>query len=389
MKRWMAALLILLMALNALPAQAEEAEVHWVRCWGSTYTNNTRASQASGMWLTTADASSYQQDQYGAYTPENAFDGNLSTTWAEGVSGNGSGEYLGGMWSGDGSQWAVAGLAVWSGYQKSNDRFYKNARPRTVNVLLVSDTVGAISCEATLEDLMGVQYVILEYRVPFDSQIAGLILLNDVYSGSKYQDTCISEMDLLLAPASEGGFEPGYDGAGTGGYVDYDDDGFEAGDDGEYGPEGESVWGDGDAPLAVVFHKLTGDMTYAEYGNLGVDPEACPNVYGQLDGLDIGINGVYALDGRRFTAWDMLEGFIDCGWFEDTYGVTGLLHGAQSVTLVQSELYAWSMGDGVPNRTDEYYLFNVVTASGDTVQLLACSGYEMDGGDWCEIVMLP
>ena len=389
MKRWMTALLMLLLALEALPALAE-ADYHQARCWGSTYTQNTQARYASGITMDSVDASSYQRDQYGAYTPQNAFDGSLSTTWSEGASGIGPGEYLSAGYSGDGSRWAVAGLAVWNGYQKSSDRYYKNARPRRVKLILISDAVGTIVYDATLEDIMGAQYIILEYRVPFLSWVNATLMIEDVYTGSKYQDTCISEMDLLLAPAAEGGFEPGYDGANdASGYPGYDDDGFEAGDDGEYGLEEDSVWGDGDAPLAVVFHKLTGDPTYAEFGNLGNDPDACPNVYGQMDGLDIGINGVYALDGRRFTAWDMLEGFIDCGWFEDTYGVLGYMQGAQSVTLVQSELYGWSMGDGVPNRTDEFYLFNVVTANGSTVQLLACQGYEMDGGDWSMIVALP
>ena len=176
----------------------------------------------------------------GRYGPHNLFDKDPATCWAEGVSGNGIDEALF-VGIGKGRQ----ALFVRNGYTKSRALFAKNGRINTlaVSLLLGFNPPGHVSEQhivfhtlplsdpfaVTLKDSMDIQHLplaiewpkITEFeaafidkaaarlrslKIPFSRQdiVRQYILrleIRDVYPGSKYTDTCLSEVRLQEQPA--------------------------------------------------------------------------------------------------------------------------------------------------------------------------------------------
>ncbi len=135
--------------------------------------------------ITSAYATSTLKDKYGIYPALNAYDGNLSTAWAEGASGFGYGESI--TFNFDYCQ--VAELEIYAGYQKDTNRYTRNNRPSKIAVYLDGNYAGTYS----LDDVEDVQTVVLD-EAAYASELTIEIL--DVYSGSKYDDTCISEVNI-------------------------------------------------------------------------------------------------------------------------------------------------------------------------------------------------
>ena len=133
-------------------------------------------------------ASSEQVDQYGYYSAENANDANSSTTWAEGASGIGEGEWLSLFFE----EREVVGFAIRAGYQKSSDVYNKNARPKKIRV----SVAGQDGMAVTLKDTRDEQIVLFDRQETTDYLS---IEIASAYSGTRYADTCITDVRILLA----------------------------------------------------------------------------------------------------------------------------------------------------------------------------------------------
>lgn len=120
-----------------------------------------------------------------SYAASNLIDGRKSTTWCEGASGNGVGESA--TLSGNKKQ-GFRGFDIWNGYQESSHLYEINARPKVVSVYGDGEWAG----DYELEDSgLGSQ------RIVFDNVIEAkrlTIEIEEVYSGAKYDDCCISEI---------------------------------------------------------------------------------------------------------------------------------------------------------------------------------------------------
>lgn len=139
------------------------------------------------------------------YAPGNLQDGDHQTAWVEGVEGYGIGEVV-----------FIPCLdlkkpvEIWAGFGKSPDLFKFNSRPRKVNVAIVkgkfdggAQTGFAIydlevikKVEVDLIDTNGFQPLSIpnyEAKEGDDEYYLGIQIL-DVYKGSKWEDTCISEI---------------------------------------------------------------------------------------------------------------------------------------------------------------------------------------------------
>ncbi|MFC2089521.1 hypothetical protein ACFLT1_02000 [Bacteroidota bacterium] len=148
------------------------------------------------------------------YAPGNLQDGNTKSAWVEGTSGQGIGEVI-----------IVPCLdlkkpaEIWAGYGKSPELFTYNSRPKMVRLVVIEAEMGGHTqygivyndlhvlkdTLALLEDLNGYQ----DLKIPdFEkgryiwegsgtemeyTYFLGLEIL-DVYPGSKWDDTCISEI---------------------------------------------------------------------------------------------------------------------------------------------------------------------------------------------------
>lgn len=135
--------------------------------------------------VTLSASSTFHQTGYD-YSPKSAMDGDASTAWVEGVSGDGTGESL---TLDFGSVCTVNTIQIWAGYQKGESLYEKNNRPERVR-LTFSD---GSSREIVLKDVYGMQSIDLGG----DVQTASItITILSVYAGSAYDDTAISEIRL-------------------------------------------------------------------------------------------------------------------------------------------------------------------------------------------------
>lgn len=144
-------------------------------------------------------ASSFLRDGWNRfdenYLPPYAADDDAATAWVEGVDGQGVGESL--LWLGpqlrESGSWSVW---IRNGFQKSVKLHAANSRPRRIRLEPVTHTELGVSPagaarELELADVLGWQEVTL---TP-DKRVAGFRLtVLSVYPGTKYQDTCVSDV---------------------------------------------------------------------------------------------------------------------------------------------------------------------------------------------------
>ena len=120
------------------------------------------------------------------YSAQNLVDGNISSCWSEGVYSFGIGESI--VINFDKS-YKIHGINIWNGYQKSSELFYKNSRPSSIRII-----TDLWYWDFHLEDRMGMQT--FNFGI-FDSTRSVKIVINDIYRGTKYTDTCISEISFF------------------------------------------------------------------------------------------------------------------------------------------------------------------------------------------------
>lgn len=131
-------------------------------------------------------ASSYLSEKNIKHVPDLIMDGDTTTAWVEGGDGNGEGESITFTF---GDLYAVSDIKIWNGYQKSEDLYYKNARPAELELEFSDGSTERISLQDTSS---GFQEFALERHVT--SYVKVKII--STYEGSKYEDTVISEIEL-------------------------------------------------------------------------------------------------------------------------------------------------------------------------------------------------
>ena len=163
---------------------------------------------------------------FGKYGSTNLGDNDPTTCWAEGSENDGSGEYILMTIPKD-----VKTLRIRNGYQKNENIFSANNRPKTIqfelhacyepngyvteshNGFFISKHIAAAS--ATLQDKMDYQDVILNLNwddinsilIDHDSfdkdRFVLKIKIKDVYKGIKWDDACISDINFVPNPNFE------------------------------------------------------------------------------------------------------------------------------------------------------------------------------------------
>ena len=85
-------------------------------------------------------------------------------------------------------------LRIWNGYQKSKALFAKNAAPRRIRVAVLDPTGGEVTGrEVELQQAWGPQTVVVDVP-PKRGLSAVRIAVVSVYPGTKYKDTCVSDV---------------------------------------------------------------------------------------------------------------------------------------------------------------------------------------------------
>ncbi len=133
-----------------------------------------------------SESSADKEDSY-VHSAKLTIDGNTATCWAEGAPELGVGESISFKFDGI---YKVTALNIWIGHQKSEDLFYKNARPSVIRVV---DSNG-YSEVFNLQDKMGAQKCTFKKPMNTDSI---KIIVEQATAGNKYKDTCIAEVNFF------------------------------------------------------------------------------------------------------------------------------------------------------------------------------------------------
>ena len=148
------------------------------------------ASRNLALFATASASSAYPSDRWGTYHAWSAIDTNLGSPWAEGVAGSGVGQWIKLAFPGKIEVWAI-GLDV--GYDRDADVFNANNRIKRATFFFSNGE------RVTLDfaDTQGVQMVPLA-RAPGPSIETTYVkmVIEEVYPGSRYDDTCLGELQV-------------------------------------------------------------------------------------------------------------------------------------------------------------------------------------------------
>ncbi len=134
-------------------------------------------------------ASSYlPRTEYYSYSPSNINDGNKTTAWVEGVDGTGVNEYINFNFS---NKETIFRIGIINGFSDKNAQFgdlYLSNNSLRKAVLMFQDGEEEIILADNKRDMQYIKFE-REHQTSFVR-----LRISDVYAGSKWNDTCISEV---------------------------------------------------------------------------------------------------------------------------------------------------------------------------------------------------
>ena len=132
-------------------------------------------------------SSVYSGDDLGVHRPENLYDGRLDTNWTENAPGNGVGEYV--VFYLD-SVYAVNKLRICIGSHFNEWVYKENCRPKALTLTFSDGSTQYIRLEDTYDE-----QIITFDRFYYTDYIK--ITIEEVYTGTKYLDTVIAELNFV------------------------------------------------------------------------------------------------------------------------------------------------------------------------------------------------
>jgi LysM repeat protein len=141
--------------------------------------------------LASVSASSHlPTDRWGQYQSWMAVDGALGTAWAEGVAGAGVGEWIELRFP---ETIEVYSIILDTGYDKNADVFYKNNRIKRVTIIFSDGE----HFELIFADRRGMQEMPLVRAPGPNIETTSIkIIIEEVFPGWKYDDTCLAEIEV-------------------------------------------------------------------------------------------------------------------------------------------------------------------------------------------------
>jgi hypothetical protein len=144
--------------------------------------------------ISSITASSTLESTYNSYITDNLLDNNKDTAWVEGVDGDGIGEYLDIRITNSGGDYtmrAVDKIGIINGYTKNYSTFTQNNRIKKAKVEVIDKNYETHEYFIYLEDNQSTQFI--EFDKPILTNKIKLTI-QEVYKGTKYNDTCLSEI---------------------------------------------------------------------------------------------------------------------------------------------------------------------------------------------------
>lgn len=135
-------------------------------------------------------ASSYLKEATVEHLPAFICDGDLTTAWVEGAADYGIGERV---ILDNPEEKMISAIRIVNGYAKSSSLYYENSRVKRLGIEFSDGS----SIEKELGDNR-MDYQEITLAKPVKSKSIKITIL-DVYNGSKYSDTCISEVSVIAS----------------------------------------------------------------------------------------------------------------------------------------------------------------------------------------------
>lgn len=135
------------------------------------------------------EATSFLKDKNKQYFPSLLQDGDTSTAWVEGVSGNGEEEKITITLP---VPAVVDSLGILPGYYKSRGLYYANARPKKIRFLLDTGEIWDVD----IPDFYNAYKEMFWFPMPKKKIQKITLVILETYPGNKYQDLCISEIGI-------------------------------------------------------------------------------------------------------------------------------------------------------------------------------------------------
>ncbi len=136
-----------------------------------------------------------------SYSADNICDYDPATSWVEGVRGNGVGEYVSYhmdyYFQKRFYMYTIEKFGIINGFAENETLFYSNNRVKTIKLEFKSLENGSFIPQSViieLEDIMSMQYYY------FDEPVIAKtfkIIIEDVYPGSEWDDTCMAEFQVF------------------------------------------------------------------------------------------------------------------------------------------------------------------------------------------------
>lgn len=148
----------------------------------------------SDLYINTISASSELTDNTSTYSVEAVLDGNKDTCWAEGVDGNGESEYIEIHFR---EPIYLTDIGLLNGYMKNEDVFNNNGKISRIE-LSYSDgnSHESLLDEYEYQDVVGQAFSDwISYGNPIYTDYLKITILKASH-GEKYEDTCLSELQL-------------------------------------------------------------------------------------------------------------------------------------------------------------------------------------------------
>ena len=121
------------------------------------------------------------------YGSTKVLDGDFSTVWSEGVSGYGNGEWI--ILDFD-NIYTVKKIKIVNGLVNKKNGYYNNNRPKSLTLQFSDGSSQNINLE---DDNTG--YQVVNINAVETSYVK--FVINSVYYGTKYDDTCIADIEIL------------------------------------------------------------------------------------------------------------------------------------------------------------------------------------------------
>lgn len=140
------------------------------------------------------------------YTSKYTIDGKLDTCWQEGEKGDGLGESI--TYKFDGSH-SLSKIKIWNGRSESKDKFIENNRIKELEIICYKSKEEVFKKTLTISDkytTKGITQSLADDDKLIDCDQVKIKIVS-VYSGSKYDDTCLTDIKFYEAVINKEGVE--------------------------------------------------------------------------------------------------------------------------------------------------------------------------------------